>query len=131
MKTTARKDPRSGGGTEDDTFGLLRQLLYSFPPPCQKKCSLPKLLHTYKWPDSSRFNQCVVNKSLNRVVIFFSFFYPFTSFCFSGSSNCGNECRRAGHHSFRNKNQTKQHLHKDHLDFIQQMFSLSFSLFLF
>lgn len=101
----------------DKTFGLLRQLLYSFPPPLQKKCSLPKLLHTYKWPDEQLTSLLSINPQTT--------FRCLIVLLLWGSSTVE---RSAGGQdtTVQEQNQTKQHLHKDYLDIIQQIFVFFF-----
>ena len=56
-------------------------------------------------------------------------FFFFCPFC-CGALLLWKEVQAGRTPQLRKQNQTKQHLHKDHLDFIQQMFSLSLFFFL-
>lgn len=66
----------------DDTFGLLRQLLYSFPPPRQKKCIFYQSYYIHTNGHTIAVIHFVVNKSLNQA--FLLFFVFFLCLCFVG-----------------------------------------------
>lgn len=76
----------------DDTFGSLRQLLYSFPPPHQKRNAVYQSYYIHINGQTRAGNQFVVNKLSNQVLLFNC---PFVV----GFLYCRNKCRWAGHHS--------------------------------
>lgn len=76
----------------DDTFGSLRHLLYSFPPPHQKRNAVYQSYYIHINGQTRAGNQFVVNKFSNQVLLFNC---PFVV----GFLYCRNKCRWAGHHS--------------------------------
>ena len=119
-----RTDGRTDGGRDGQHVWFIASITLFISSPLIKRNAVYQSYYIHTNGHTIAVNHSVVNKSLNQDVLFF-----FCPFC-CGALLLWKEVQAGRTPQLRKQNQTKQHLHKDHLDFIQQMFSLSLFFFL-